>query len=184
MTSLPPRTCLATSRRITRSPFLSSPPPMTIRQPRRRRSSDIRALFGFLLVEPGFRAIHLAGDSSDHEGRAVVRPAHPPVLGDADAATVAAKMRKLLDRLRDRRLGAGIFDPRHHLRRQCQAGDALAVARESDAANMVVGIIAAARHRAVADPALVGAGEAAGRGSGGDIAARVQSDRADGILTL
>src|SRR3954471_10190890 len=103
MTSLPPRTWRATSCRMARSPFLSSPPPMMIRQPRRARSSAIRfLLLFFLLAEPGPRPLHVVRDPGDRKGRAVMRPADPPVLGDADAAAVAAEMRKLVDRLGDR----------------------------------------------------------------------------------
>src|SRR4051812_40023499 len=111
MTSLPPRTWRATSRRIVRSPFLSSPPPMMIRQPR-RRSSDIRfLLLLFPLAQPCTRPVLLAGDHRDGEGRAVMRPADPPVLGDADAAAVAGEMRQLVDRFHDRAVRAQIVDP-------------------------------------------------------------------------
>ena len=55
-------------------------------------------------------------------------PADPPVLGDADAAAVAAQMGKLVDRLGDRDFRIQIVDPRHHLRRQSETGDAFAVA--------------------------------------------------------
>src|SRR5436305_13738552 len=107
MTSLPPRKWRATSRRITRSPFLSSPPPMTIRQPR-RRASGIGFLFPPLfllpLAQPGERPVHPARDLRNRESGAVMRPADPAVLGDVDAAAVAAEVRQLVHSLSDRRL--------------------------------------------------------------------------------
>src|SRR4051794_19733773 len=113
--SLPPRTRRATSRRMTRSPFLSSPPPMMTRVPR-RASSGI--CFFFFLVEKHARRIGFAGGDPDDEVRAIVRPAGAAVGSNRDRAgigTFAADLRDGRDGSCNRRFGAILAQARHDL---------------------------------------------------------------------
>src|SRR4051794_27105188 len=121
---------------MTRSPRLSSPPPMIIRVP-----SAIRFL-AFCQPYPD-RAVICS--RSDGEVRGIVRPAEPAVMIDRDRAGLAVDTPERGNPGLDGVLRMVHIHVLHDARRHGRPDDLLAVARQRDAADDIVGIKAAAR---------------------------------------
>src|SRR4051794_25636878 len=129
---------------MTRSPRLSSPPPMIIRVP-----SAIRFL-AFCQPYPD-RAVICS--RSDGKVRGIVRPAEPAIAVDRDRAGFAVDAPERGNSGLDGALRMVRIHALHDAGSQNHPDNLFAVTRQRNAADAIVGIKAAARQRRIADPA-------------------------------